>query len=57
MSDKPDAHELDQRLLHLEIVVARLAETVRRLVEDMIEVRAGRGTQDTLEARLGRGAT
>lgn len=44
MSDKPDVHELDQRLLHLEIVVARLAEQVKRLIEDMIEVRAGRGT-------------
>jgi uncharacterized coiled-coil protein SlyX len=57
MSDKPDLHELDQRLLHLEMVVSRLSEQVRRLIEDMIEVRAGRGTQDTLEARLGRGAT
>jgi uncharacterized coiled-coil protein SlyX len=44
MSDKPDTHELDQRLLHLEMVVSRLSEQVRRLIEDMIEVRAGRGT-------------
>jgi hypothetical protein len=30
-----DARELDRRLLHLELVVSRLAEQVKQLVEDM----------------------
>jgi uncharacterized coiled-coil protein SlyX len=43
MTEAADIRELNQRLLHLELVVARLAEQVKRLIEDMIEVRAPRG--------------
>jgi uncharacterized coiled-coil protein SlyX len=41
-AEASDIRELNQRLLHLELVVARLAEQVKRLIEDMIEVRAPR---------------
>jgi hypothetical protein len=34
-----DARELDRRLLHLELVVSRLAEQVKQLVEDVNALR------------------
>ena len=34
-----DARELDRRLLHLELVVSRLAEQVKQLTEDVGELR------------------
>jgi hypothetical protein len=42
MNTEEDVKALDQRLLHLELVVARLSEQVKRLVEDVIALRAGR---------------
>jgi hypothetical protein len=42
-----DARELDRRLLHLELVVSRLAEQVKQLVED---VKLSRETLDGLSA-------
>jgi hypothetical protein len=34
-----DARELDRRLLHLELVVARLAEQVKQLLDDVNALR------------------
>jgi hypothetical protein len=51
MNTEEDVKALDQRLLHLELVVARLSEQVKRLVEDVIALRAGRSVQDTFEQR------
>jgi predicted nuclease with TOPRIM domain len=34
-----DARELDRRLLHLELVVSRLSEQVKKLVEDVNALR------------------